>query len=151
MKSSSGNSTFVNVSAELLKCVANDFNSISIKLKFVFYLLASLQVIFSTLSAVMHGNQKSGILGDENTVILEGLIYSICSEIIAGILIIIPISTSLDNCKRSYILAIEYSVSREAVPRKILRQMYEANTLCFTHPFTRSYCEKLNVDLTTKG
>jgi hypothetical protein len=39
----------------------------------------------------MHANERSGILGDEQTVILEGVIYSIVSEVVAGILIIISL------------------------------------------------------------
>lgn len=151
IKMKQGESKSVKVSPDLLRCVANDFNRIVVRLKFVFYTLVSFQVLFSTLSALMHANEKSGLLGDENTVILEGLIYAITSELIAGIIIVIPISTSLDNCKKSYILAVEYAVSREAVPRKMLIQMYEANTLCFTHPFARSECRQLYVEATREN
>lgn len=146
MRSVGNSSSWVQVSPDLLKCVATDFDRISRRLSYIFYGLACIQVLFSTLSVIMHANERSGILGDEQTVILEGVIYSIVSEVVAGILIIIPIGASLDNCRRSYSLAAEYSVSREAVPRKILKQIAATNTLCFPHPFSRSECRTLYVE-----
>ena len=144
--SSNPSSSLLQVPPELFKCVATDFDRISRRLSVIFYGLACIQVLFSTLSVIMHANERSGILGDEETVILEGVIYSIISEVVAGIIIIIPIGASLDNCRRSYSLAAEYSVSREAVPRKILKQIATTNTLCFLHPFSRSECRALYME-----
>lgn len=146
MRTFGNSSSSVQVSPDLLKCVATDFDRISRRLSYLFYTLACIQVLFSTLSVVMHTNENSGILGDEQTVVLEGVLYSCISELVAGILIIIPVSASLENCRRSYSLAAEYSVSREVVPRKILKQIAATNTLCFSHPFSRSECRALYVE-----
>jgi hypothetical protein len=78
---------------------------------------------------------------------LDGIIFSIVGQFLAGILIIIPLGASLDNCKRSRALASEYAFSRVPVPRKILKQLSETRTLCFTHPFSRAECSALMKEL----
>lgn len=136
----------VHISDAQLMCVSTRYEAICRRLSVIFYIFASIQVIFSTLSVIMHAYEDTGILGGRETTRLEGIIYAIISEVSAGILLIIPVHTTLEKCRLSYSLAKEYQLSKEPMPRKMLKHITSTHTLCFKHPLAYPDCQFLIID-----
>jgi hypothetical protein len=128
------------IPAERLECVGKEFEHIRRRIARWFYVLAFLQLLFSTLSVYLHANEDTEVFGPPVQNHVEGVVFSLMATLIAGILIILPVSTAMSECKQANTLIMEYSLNGEPMPYKILKQITNANTLLYEHPFYHPHC-----------
>lgn len=138
------------ITQDRLKCIIERFERIKRHLSFSFYFLAILQLVTGSLSVVAHAHESDGLFGDETTIKIEGIVLASITEIIAGIIIIVPIHSSMIQCEHSIEILNEYKIDKSSVPIKVLQKAIKTNTLCYKNPFSYSDCTDIKESVEKK-
>ena len=130
------NETPVTLTSVQLHEAAIGFESVSSRLRTLFYVITFVQILAGTLSAALHGNSEilKFIDGDHSW---EGILLGIISQLSASTLTFLSIQGAMTECKTSYEIATEYKLTRRPIPVRMLKMMISARTLCFRHPMRR--------------
>jgi len=83
------------------------------------------------------------LFGDKTTIKIEGILLASITEIIAGIIIIVPIHSSMVQCQHSIEILNDYRIEKSSVPLKVLQKAVKTNTLCYKNPFSYNDCSDI--------
>ena len=133
----------INMPRVHLKCIIQKYERIRRLTSILFYTLAAIQLIAGSLAVVAHAHEEDGLFGDSTTIKAEGIILSCTVEIIAGIIIIVPINATMVQSQHSIEILNEYYISKQTIPIKAIKAVLKTNTLCFKNPFDDSNCPNI--------
>jgi hypothetical protein len=133
----------IHIPKKQLICLSKRFQRLVQLLSWIFYSLAAAQLITGSLAVVSHAHEDDGLFGDADTIKIEGIVFACLTELIAGFLIIVPVHSSLVQCKMAMMIANEHLFDNDPIPIKTLRLLTQTNTLCFRNPFSYKDCIEL--------
>ena len=128
--------------SQLLVCASADFNRYAEMLLLVYYVLVILQLVFTIVTSVFHGD-AANLFGGRETTSLIGLVCGFFGTVTGGIVTIVPIQAAAIRCKASYSTCNEYLISEEDMSLNDIEMLYKTPCLCFINPLMRDKCNAL--------
>tara|TARA_B110001450_G_scaffold251866_1_gene272597 strand:+ start:548 stop:1612 length:1065 start_codon:yes stop_codon:yes gene_type:complete len=125
-----------------MRCVIIQFDVVATRLFSLYYLIITIQIIFTTASALFHAfkSVSSTINIPDDTARGLGIAFGGFATLLGAILATFPIEIAARQCRQAYALSFEYFITNAPVPAWVLDCLYEVNTLCFSNPIFKDNC-----------
>lgn len=129
--------------APLLLCADHGFREYAVWCYRLHYLLVTVQLLFTSSTAVFHGDLTVVLDAPRNDLRFLGIVSGVIGTLSTAAVSVFPLKVAAEQCQHAHAIINEYVLSHDAMPNSVLEHLYGTNTLWMTNPLLAKRCLKV--------